>query len=65
MAVNMNDEVESLVLDLYYTYRKKYKETGDKHYKYVADKLFIAHKEIKQYHKLQRQMFPDFRGGET
>ena len=61
----MNDEVESLLLDLHFTYRKKYKETGDKHYKYVSDRLLIAHKELKQYHKLQRQMFPNFRGKEV
>ena len=59
----MNDEVESVVLDLVYAYRKKHRETRDSHYKYLADNLSIAYKELKQYHKLHRQMFPDFRDG--
>ena len=58
----MNDDVESVVLDLLQSYRAQYRQTNNAHYKYIADKLSIAHKELKQYHKLQRQMFPNFRG---
>ena len=61
----MNDEVEYVVLDLMHAYRKKYKETKDKHFKYLADNLETAYKELKQYHKIRRQLFPDFKRGET
>ena len=60
----MNDEIEYVVMDVMQSFRTQYRQTGNSHYKYLADKLAIAHKELKQYHKLQRQMFPNFRGKE-